>query len=328
MITMGQPELCAGKLLSADPSPSITCTPPTLSRPAQFLSVPRGTAKYSFSGACSGLGYFDMTFEWEGSWSPSETNPNKANTVESVIIRNYDAYIDRMPGGVILAYWTGRCPDDPWLKPERNGRCVRQGAYFPNDVRDYIPNMFSESFPRTANAIPPSERQRLIAEYTKANLKAAAVGPVPGGGPPLPTSKSSVGAVTGTQCKPGFVERLAGPSDEVCVTPESRDRARQENATAASRRNPKGPYGPNTCIAGFVWREAFAGDVVCVTPEIRKLVKEENALHLSRSTGQASPTQLMRPESGTVRPGAQLIRPRAIEEEQKPSSEAPSMKPN
>jgi hypothetical protein len=64
----------------------------------------------------------------------------------------------------------------------------------------------------------------------------------------------------------GFVERLAGPLDLVCVTPESHQRLLQENATATSRRNPNGPYGPNTCITGFVWREAFAGDFVLVPP--------------------------------------------------------------
>jgi hypothetical protein len=127
------------------------------------------------------------------------------------------------------------------------------------------------------------------------------------------SAKSNVGAVTGSQCNPGFVERLAGPGDNVCVTPESRERARQENATAASRRNPKGSYGPNTCLTGFVWREAFAGDVVCVTPEIRKLVKEENALHASRSTGQTPPTRLMRPGTGPKIPGTGLVRPRGVE---------------
>jgi hypothetical protein len=111
------------------------------------------------------------------------------------------------------------------------------------------------------------------------------------------------------------VERLAGPGDNVCVTPESRERARQENATAAARRNPKGPYGPNTCLTGFVWREAFAGDQICVTPEIRKLVKDENAMHASRSTGQPSPTQLMRPGTGLALPPTGLIRPRGVEGE-------------
>ncbi len=84
---------------------------------------------------------------------------------------------------------------------------------------------------------------------------------------------------------------------------------------AASRRNPGGPYGPNTCLAGFVWPEAFAGDQVCVPPEIRKLVKDENTIHASRSTGQTSPTQLMRPETGLALPPTGLIRLRGVEDE-------------
>lgn len=106
--------------------------------------------------------------------------------------------------------------------------------------------------------------------------------------------------IDNSQCDAGFVERLANASDRVCVTPESHKRALQENATAASRRNPNGgPYGPNTCLTGFVWREAFAGDAVCVTPEVRQLVRQENALSVTRSLETPGPT---------------LIRPRGIEE--------------
>jgi hypothetical protein len=109
---------------------------------------------------------------------------------------------------------------------------------------------------------------------------------------PILQPESNVGAVLGANaCTAAFVPRRAGPTDDVCVTPESHARVVQENASAASRRDPKGKYGPHSCIAGFVWREAFAGDVVCVTPEIRKLVRQENEFAASRSSG---PTQLMR----------------------------------
>mgnify|MGYP002336229934 CR=1 FL=1 len=101
--------------------------------------------------------------------------------------------------------------------------------------------------------------------------------------------KMGVGTVLGgkEECHPGFVPRRARATDNVCVTPESRDRVQQENATAASRRDPKAKGNPNACIKGFVWREAYPGDVVCVTPEIRTLVKQENGTHGIRST---SPT--------------------------------------
>lgn len=86
-------------------------------------------------------------------------------------------------------------------------------------------------------------------------------------------------------CKPGFVWRVANASDLVCVTPESRQRVASENASAASRVDPRGAYGPASCVAGFVWREAFAGDTVCVAPEVRSLVRDENRLAASRRVG-------------------------------------------
>jgi TIR domain len=77
-------------------------------------------------------------------------------------------------------------------------------------------------------------------------------------------------------CKSGFVWRVASPDDLVCVTPESRARAAEENRTASSRIQPGGgASGPFTCLSAFVWREAFEGDFVCVTPEVRTLVREE-----------------------------------------------------
>jgi hypothetical protein len=87
------------------------------------------------------------------------------------------------------------------------------------------------------------------------------------------------------RCLQGFVWRTASPNDLVCVTPEARARTTQENARAATRRDPNGAYGPESCISGFVWREAFAGDTVCVTPETRTLVREENRLAASRRAG-------------------------------------------
>ncbi len=83
-------------------------------------------------------------------------------------------------------------------------------------------------------------------------------------------------------CLSGYVWREARANDHVCVTPQSRQRAAQENRLAASRRNPAGAYGPETCVSGFVWREAYEGDTVCVVPSVRAQVKEENRLARSR----------------------------------------------
>jgi hypothetical protein len=217
------------------------------------------------------------------------------------------------------------CEQDPWLMPHTQ-RCTLK--YF---GKDQSLNAYDLSGLYAVRDLFPASSY--LASELRASLNSQyrwyhALFQKPGsGGQELfrpdkgLSAKSNVGAVTGSQCNPGFVERLAGPGDNVCVTPESRERARQENATAASRRNPKGPYGPNTCLTGFVWREALAGDVVCVTPEIRNLVKEENALHASRSTGQTSPTQLTRPGTGLKIPSTGLIRPRGVEKEK--TGEAP-----
>jgi hypothetical protein len=120
----------------------------------------------------------------------------------------------------------------------------------------------------------------------------------PGGvsepGPFVPTPPNRGGGVasepggfarvpTSAGCAPPFVQRRARPSDTVCVTRESFATVQDENASASSRWNPNGAYGPNTCIAGFVWREAFDGDTVCVTPERRAAVKEENRLASGRA---------------------------------------------
>jgi hypothetical protein len=84
------------------------------------------------------------------------------------------------------------------------------------------------------------------------------------------------------RCIAGYVWRETRPGDTVCVSPESRDRVRRENAQAASRVDPYGAYGPQTCKSGYVWRNAYEGDLVCVAPEIRGLVASENQLAASR----------------------------------------------
>ena len=77
-------------------------------------------------------------------------------------------------------------------------------------------------------------------------------------------------------CKGGYVWLDAIPGDHVCVTPDRRATAANENAIAGSRVDPAGAYGPNSCVSGFVWREAYAGDVVCVTGDRRSEVAQEN----------------------------------------------------
>ena len=68
----------------------------------------------------------------------------------------------------------------------------------------------------------------------------------------------------------------------MCVTPATRTRTAQDNAAAASRRDPSAGYGPYGCQAGYVWREARPSDLVCVTPNIRDQAKVDNAAAASR----------------------------------------------
>jgi hypothetical protein len=83
-------------------------------------------------------------------------------------------------------------------------------------------------------------------------------------------------------CLNGFVWREAYSGDVVCVAPATRTRAAQDNAAAASRRDPNAGSGPYGCKSGYVWREARASDLVCVSPDIRTQAKADNAAAASR----------------------------------------------
>jgi len=88
-------------------------------------------------------------------------------------------------------------------------------------------------------------------------------------------------------CKQGFVWREAIQNDHVCVRPESRTQAANDNSNAASHREPNGgAFGPDTCKQGFVWREVVPSDHVCVTPQIRQQTKSENSqFEVNRARG-------------------------------------------
>lgn len=78
-------------------------------------------------------------------------------------------------------------------------------------------------------------------------------------------------------CAQGFVWREAFPGDHACVTPEVRQQVADDNAQAATRRQPGGgAFGPDTCRQGFVWRGAIPDDHVCVTPAMRDMVAMDN----------------------------------------------------
>lgn len=111
--------------------------------------------------------------------------------------------------------------------------------------------------------------------------------PAPDTGTPVALSGTGEGeAPLQDSCVDGYVWREAVSGDLVCVTPQTRAQAQQDNALAESRRSPDGgPYGAETCLDGYVWREAVPGDLVCVTPETRAQTQEDNALAESRRAG-------------------------------------------
>jgi hypothetical protein len=98
-------------------------------------------------------------------------------------------------------------------------------------------------------------------------------------GPPAASAAGDSGPDT---CLEGYVWRDAVPNDHVCVIPATRSQAATDNAQAAARRDPNGPYGPDTCISGYVWREAVSTDHVCVTPATRSQAWSDNATSSNR----------------------------------------------
>ncbi len=97
-------------------------------------------------------------------------------------------------------------------------------------------------------------------------------------------------------CTPGLVWREAVSGDRVCVTPQWRDKTREENRLGPSRVQPGGgPYGPDTCKPGFVWRETRPTDHICVPPQSREDARRGNA---NAYSGYAHPDQL--PKNGTA----------------------------
>jgi hypothetical protein len=97
-----------------------------------------------------------------------------------------------------------------------------------------------------------------------------------------PRARKNPSAGRRDHCKPGYVWRLAVPSDHVCVTLEVQNRIAIENKLAPSRIRNGGAFGADTCVHGFVWREAVPSDHVCVTAETRKLTAEDNGLASTR----------------------------------------------
>src|SRR6266849_270797 len=110
-------------------------------------------------------------------------------------------------------------------------------------------------------------------------------------------------------CREGFVWREAcGPNDHVCVTPETRTQAAQDNSQAGARRRPGGgDYGPDTCLPGYVWREACGPqDHVCVAPGTRDRTALDSAQASYRFQEPPVLWDVLTQHNDQARSGAQL----------------------
>lgn len=102
--------------------------------------------------------------------------------------------------------------------------------------------------------------------------------PAMGGLPPGPLGQSlPFGPET---CKSGYVWRQGGEADLVCVTPESRARALDDNAKVTAL--PTAAGARTDCGSSLVLRAAFDGDIVCVDPATHAETLQENSLDQSR----------------------------------------------
>jgi len=88
------------------------------------------------------------------------------------------------------------------------------------------------------------------------------------------------------RCKQGYVWREAFAGDHVCVTPQVRQQAADDNRQAGARLD---PARPGYCRQGYVWREASPNDHVCVTPETRSQAAEDNRAAAGRVAGPPPP---------------------------------------
>jgi hypothetical protein len=99
--------------------------------------------------------------------------------------------------------------------------------------------------------------------------------------PPAPPSSPVVTTPPPNPCMAPFVPRLTRPGDLTCVTTLSAAEAKADNDPELQRlrKDPTGPYGPDTCVQGYVWRVAYPDDLICVTGATRDRTYWENQGH-------------------------------------------------
>ena len=103
--------------------------------------------------------------------------------------------------------------------------------------------------------------------------------PLPPPPPPSPAPTTATPSPTPSNpCPAPYVPRLSRPGDLICVTTLSAAEAKAENDPDLQtlRKDPTGPYGPETCVQGYVWREAYPDDLICVSGDARSRTYWEN----------------------------------------------------
>jgi hypothetical protein len=214
-----------------------------------------------------GKDYIDLSIDWD---RPGSNGIGSTPFIE--IFHDDNFWGEILPDGLVAGpiAWIG--PDAAskgrWL---RSGAlpCLRPVDRLEAETRD--PGDIARQVP------PPRPFSELLSQTLGSDAQSAADSPLAEVGP----NDGLAGLLD--KCKQGFVRRNARNDDRVCVSPESRDRVRVENARAASLVDPNPTAPAGTCISGYVWREAFDGDTVCVTPDVRERVREENRLSESRN---------------------------------------------
>ncbi len=140
---------------------------------------------------------------------------------------------------------------------------------------------FSAARP-AADAPPPRRPRPPVIPPTAIVARPAVIAQPSVVAPPAVAAVPLVVANPAARCSQGYVWREAFPGDHVCVTPQVRADAADDNARAGERRDPGGAYGPLTCLQGYVWRGARDGDAVCVVPARRDQATADNAAAASR----------------------------------------------
>jgi hypothetical protein len=206
---------------------------------------------------------------------PSAVSAGRQNSTDIVISwfgdANSDWYVVERRTSVAALY---EGPGStPWAAASGKLNTTRFVAHYPQ-LTDGLKNFYrvvAYNSRGAAVSVPVAEHVSQSSVSAFGVLGSAAPVPLP------------IGYLPSDVCKEGYVWREAFRGDHVCVAPETRIQAAQDNRLAFSRRSRSNDRPlPDTCVDGFVWREASITDHVCVTPQTRAQTAADNANAASR----------------------------------------------